>query len=161
MKGLALVAVFALAACSPAASPATPTAVASNTATDLSGRPESRTPAANIDPCDLLTPEEIRAATGSPVERSEGDENSCFWHLWPGGSVLMDLRQEPAEALTAVPGDWQPVRDLGIDAYWEPNSGALVAGDEAVTVYLVYDLPPAPDREKAVELMGKVLDRLD
>ena len=129
---------------------------------------------AEIDPCSLLTKDEVEAAVGNPVEEGVFDLGGCDWDSAPEDSdahlaliPVLDVSmctQARAEGSKDVSG-------LGVEAWWEfsespPPGGDVIACPEGWLVQLglvggvTTGAEEAPLRAAGEELMAKVLERM-
>jgi len=81
---------------------------------------------AKIDPCSILTADDLKAATGKAVESSEhgAQDNVCWFKLGEAGKILFVVyTSAPKETFQGARGE--PVPGLGDEARWNKTIGML------------------------------------
>ncbi len=110
-----------------------------------------------LDPCSLLTPDQIKAVLNSPVEPGQPgvakDSNECTWSDANGADRLYIALRPAAEFRTIrsniekAGGHTTPVTGLGQDAFFvspDESSAALYILTKTHLVLLTVTLPDAP-----------------
>lgn len=129
-----------------------------------------------IDPCSLLSREEVKAAVGNPVEEGALNFGDCDWDSDPKDtSVSLSFLVVPDVTMCTQTRDEgsEDIPGLGVEAWWNFSEAAdLIAGGDVIACpdgWLVQLIVtggvgvPADEtalRAAGEELMAKVLDRI-
>ena len=152
----------------PAESPATTPA-----ATEEPGGNGGQVSSGEIDPCALLTKEEVEAAVGTSVTEPEGSVEQQFaecdfndpdapdWLIVGVSVFTLEDKDQARDSFELGSGSWETVTGIGDDAYWADalNSLEVLKGRYDISI----DVAPTDGKDDlaiAKELAAKVVDRL-